>query len=115
MKLVHVTIRTSRFEEELAFYREICGLSVVRDVRPARNMVFLADTPDASCIEIIEDGEAGDAGNAYLSVGFRCDDPDQKREELMKAGWEVSDMVTPNPRTRFFYVKDPAGVRVQFI
>lgn len=115
MKLVHVTILTSHFEEELAFYREICGLSVVRDVRPARNMVFLADTPDASCIEIIENAEAEDAGSAYLSVGFHCDDVEAKREELMKAGWEVSEMVTPNPHTKFFYVKDPAGVRVQFI
>ncbi len=115
MKLVHVTIQTSRFEEELAFYQEICGLSIVRDVRPARSMVFLADTPDASCIEIIENKAADDAGNAYLSVGFHCDDPAVKREELKNAGWEVSDMVTPNPYTRFFYVKDPAGVRVQFI
>ena len=45
MKLLHVTIQTSRFEEEIAFYRDIAGLSVERDMRPAG----LAETNGPRC------------------------------------------------------------------
>ena len=33
MKMLQVTIRTGKFEEELAFYKEIVGLKIVRDLR----------------------------------------------------------------------------------
>ena len=43
MKMLHVTVQTARFEEEIAFYRDIVGLTIRRDARPGRNMVFLSD------------------------------------------------------------------------
>lgn len=115
MKMVHVTIHTCRFEEEVSFYQNIIGLSVDRDMRPDRNMVFLSDAPGDTCIEIIEDMNAADAGNANLSVGFKCGDVDAKHAELKQAGLAVSDIIAPNPHVKFFFVKDPAGVRVQLI
>ena len=36
MKMLHVTVQTARFEEEIAFYRDIVGLTIRRDARPAR-------------------------------------------------------------------------------
>ena len=33
MKMLQVTIRTNKFNEELAFYKEIVGLRIVRDLR----------------------------------------------------------------------------------
>ena len=42
MKMLQVTIRTNRFAEELAFYRDIVGLGIVRDLREkGRGIVFL--------------------------------------------------------------------------
>ena len=73
MKILQVTIRTNKFEEELAFYKEIVGLKIVRDLREkSRGIVFLADS-------------------------------------------EVSPIESPAPYVRFFFVKDPAGVTVQFM
>ena len=115
MKMVHVTIHTCRFEEEVRFYQNIIGLSVDRDMRPARSMVFLSDAPGDTCIEIIEDMNASDAGNANLSIGFQCGDVDAKHAELKHAGFDVTNIIAPNPHVKFFFVKDPAGVRVQFI
>ena len=116
MKMLHVTIRTSRFDEELAFYRDIAGLAVTRDMRPmGRQMVFLANAPGETEIEIIGTPGAGDAGNQYLSIGFRTDDVFQKREELAAKGLEPTPMVSPAPGVNFFFVKDPAGVTVQFM
>ena len=61
------------------------------------------------------DDEDGDAGNEFLSVGFRTDNAEAKREALLAAGLEVSPMMRPNPQVRFFFVRDPAGVNVQFM
>ena len=115
MKMVHVTIQTARFAEEVRFYEEIVGLKIQRDMRPGRNMVFLADGPEDTCVELIETPEGLDAGNAFLSVGFRTADAAKKREELIALGMEVTPMREPGPGTRFFFVKDPAGVNVQFM
>ncbi len=116
MKMLQVTIRTSKFAEELAFYRDIVGLKIVRDLREkGRGIVFLADAEGDTCIEIIDTPDADDAGNKLLSVGFDSGDAEKMREKLIEAGMEVSPMESPVPYVRFFFVKDPAGVTVQFM
>ena len=116
MQLLHVTIQTSHFTDELAFFQTFAGLSIVRDMRPmGRNMVFLANGEGQTQIEIIENPEADASGNAHLSIGFKCGDPETQRERLMAAGFEVTPMVRPMPQVAFFFVKDPAGVNIQFM
>ena len=116
MKMLQVTIRTNKFEEELMFYKEIVGLKIVRDLREkGRGIVFLADTEGDTCIEIIDTPDSDDAGNSFLAVGFDSGDVEKMREKLIGAGMEVSPMENPVPYVRFFFVKDPAGVNVQFM
>ena len=116
MKMLQVTIRTNKFKEELAFYKEIVGLRIVRDLREkGRGIVFLADSEGDTCIEIIDVPDADDAGNRLLSIGFNSGDADQMREKLAALGMKVSHMESPTPYVRFFFVKDPAGVTVQFM
>ena len=116
MKMLHVTIQTAKFDEEIAFYQDIVGLKIVRDMRTiGRNLVFLADNEGDTCIEIIDTPQAEDAGNAYLSVGFQSEDVDAMRDRLVSMGYEATPMISPSPTVKFFFVKDPAGVRVQFM
>lgn len=116
MKIAHVTIQTDKFDEEVRFYEEQTELKVQRDMRPVgRNMVFLADAAGDTCIEIIENKDAADSGNPNFSIGFHTDDVAGKREALAAAGYDVTPMITPMPDVKFFFVKDPAGVTVQFI
>ena len=116
MKMLHVTIQTDKFDEEIRFYQDVVGLSIVGDLRPAgRKLVFLADDADATKVEIIENPEASCSGNENLSIGFGTDDVEAYREELIAKGIEVTPVISPNPQVKFFFVKDPAGVRVQFI
>ena len=115
MKLVHFTIHTDKFEQELLFYQNIIGLKIVRDARPARNMVFLADKEGDTAIEIIDTPDAADAGNEHTSIGFHTRDANAKREELVAMGHKATEIISPNPLVHVFFVKDPAGVRVQFI
>ena len=116
MKMLHVTIRTEKFEEELKFYQEIVGLRITKDMRTmGRNMVFLANEQGETEIEIIDTPDAGNAGSDHLSIGFQTDDVIKKREELIVLGLEVTPMISPAPQVQFFFVKDPAGVTVQFM
>ena len=59
--------------------------------------------------------DAADSGNPNFSIGFHTDDVEGKREALEAAGYDVTPMITPMPDVKFFFVKDPAGVTVQFI
>lgn len=116
MKMLHVTIQTKHFEEEMKFFMEHVGLDIVNDMRPfGRNMIFLANGEGETNIEIIENMEADASGNRYLSVGFKTEDVDGKREAMIAAGFEVTPMITPAPNVKFFFVKDPAGVNIQFM
>ncbi len=116
MKMLHVTIQTNKFEDELLFYQKIIGLQVVRDMRPmGRNMVFLANAGDETEVEIIEVPTAENAGNEYLSIGFLTEDVFAKHEELTAMGLQTTPMISPNPQVHFFFVTDPAGVKVQFM
>ena len=116
MKMLHVTIHTASFEEELKFYQEIVGLTIVNDMRKVgRDLVFLANAEGETCIEIIRDPAVSDAGNQALSIGFHTDDVAQKKAELEALGLETTQIISPAPGVQFFYVKDPAGVRIQFI
>ncbi len=115
MKMLHVTVQTARFEEEIAFYRDIVGLTIRRDARPGRNRVFLWDAEGDTETEIIENSASADAGNAFLSVGFRTGDAEAFRAELEAKGFVPGPMVTPGPGVKFFFVRDPAGVNVQFM
>jgi len=115
MKMLHVTIQTNRFEEEIEFYEKEVGLTLQRDMRPKKDLVFLANAEGETCVEVLRNPEIGDAGNAGLSIGFKTDDVAAKREAMVAAGHEATPMIRPMPGVEFFFVKDPAGVNVQFI
>lgn len=116
MRMLHVTIETAEFDEEIKFYEDIVGLNIQMDMRTkGRNIVFLANASGGTCIELIENRDATNSGNQYLSVGFKSDDVVTMQDELIEKGYDVSPMISPNENTKFFFVKDPAGVRVQFM
>ena len=115
MKMQHVTIQTKYFEEEIRFYEEFCGLRINQDMRPHMDLVFLINGEGETRVEIIGNSDAEISGNQYISMGFGSEDVVSLREEYIARGLETTEIISPNPRVKFFYVKDPAGVKVQFI
>ena len=115
MHIDHITIRTEKLKESVDFYEKITGLKIVRDLRKIdAQIVFLADAEGDTRIELIE----VPAGRGYcgsgISIGFHTDDAAGFREELLKKGFQASEIVSPNPSVRFFFVEDPNGVQIQF-
>ena len=115
MKFSHATIQTVKFEEEIKFFQEHVGLKITADFRErGMNIVFLSDKEGDTAIEIINNPSAASSGNENFSIGFDATDLESKRDELIKEGFKVTEITSPAPTVRFFFVTDPAGVTVQF-
>lgn len=116
MKMQHVTIMTRCLEDSVKFYQEQVGLTIVRDMRdnPAHQIVFLANAAGEPCVELIANPEAANSSEG-ISMGFAVDDVEVERKKKEEAGLQPGPMVSPNPKTKFFFVKDPNGVSIQFI
>lgn len=116
MQILHVTIQTDKFLEEIAFYEKYIGLTIHTDLRPmGRNIVFLSNGEGETEIEIVEDMNGTDVGNPYLSIGFQTENLEEFRTLLENDGFNPTEIIRPNPNTAFFFAKDPAGAMVQFM
>lgn len=116
MSFLWCTMHVKNLDESIRFYETFAGLSVNRrfEARPGVEIAFLGD--GGTQLELIDAGD----GDSYpesdqISIGFSTDSVDDKIREFKEAGIEIyREPVQPNPHIRFFYVKDPSGISVQF-
>ena len=112
MKLAHITIHTNKAQEMIEFYKTYVGLDIVRAFG---NITFIGNGEESeTLLEIIADDNIQYNGKG-LSIGFGCSDLEGKREELIKGGFRPTELISPNPMVKFFFVEDPCGLTVQFI
>lgn len=117
MKFCWCTITVADMQESLKFYQEIVGLSINRRfvTGPGMEIAFLGDgetkielisNPNHKAINNIED----------ISLGFEVESVDEMIKLIKEKGLEVhSGPFQPNPHVRFFFVKDPNGISIQFV
>ena len=116
MQMMHVTIMTKCLNESVQFYEEQVGLSIVRDMRdnPEQQIVFMSDKSSGTCVELVNNPTGAYYGGG-ISMGFAVDDIDKEYVKKEEQGFHPGPMISPNPHARFFFVKDPNGVDIQFI
>ncbi len=115
MKFLHCTIQTKDLAASVAFYKEIVGLHVVRqlDGPNGPRIVFLED--EGSQIELIQSAKDTIEIGTDISIGFEVKSIEEMMAFLAEKGIPVAaGPFQPNPHTKFFYVLDPSGLRVQF-
>jgi len=116
MKYLWTTLRVTDLDKSLKFYQEVCGLPVrSRMSPPGMELVFLGE--GETLVELIRDSRqtAVDLGQ-HVSLGFQVPDLDAALASM--AAWKVPVVAGPlqaGPKTRFFFVKDPDGMTVQFV
>lgn len=116
MQIEHITIHTADLNRSIAFYRDALELAVRRDLREVAGMpiVFLSDSEDGPCIELIESKQGTFSGDG-ISIGFHVPDVSAAHRQMEEAGLNPTPIISPNPHTHFFFILDPNGVKIQLI
>ena len=117
MKFCWSTITVNDLEESLKFYQEVVELPLVRrfNAGPVTEIAFLGD--GETQVELIcnKSGKKSNIGED-ISLGFVVESVDEKMAKFKEQGLDIhSGPIMPNPHTKFFYVLDPNGLKIQFV
>lgn len=117
MKFCWSTLHVKNLDESLRFYQEVVGLPLVRrfPAGPGAEIAFLGD--GETKIELVcEAGKTECRVGPDISWGFEVASLDDCLRAVREKGVPIlSEPVSPNPHTRFFFVADPDGLTVQFV
>ena len=117
MKFAHVTIMVKNMEESLKFYQEVVGLNIERrfPAGPGMEIVFLGD--GETKVELINNSNIKEINIGHdISLGFEVESLDDMMKFVNKKEIGIhSGPFQPNPTTKFIYVLDPNGLKIQFI
>ncbi len=117
MKFCWTTLMVNNMEESLKFYQEIVGLEIERrfNAGPGTEITFLGD--GETKVELIcnEKNNGVNLGED-ISLGFEVKSVEAMMANLKEKGIAIhSGPFQPNPHTKFFYVLDPNGLKIQFV
>lgn len=117
MKFCWSTLHVKNLEESVTFYTEIIGLDIVREMNagPELRIVFLGKGETE--IELICNGKGEEinVGND-ISWGFEVDSLDETLRLVKENGIEIlGDSIQPTPKVRYFFIKDPNGMKIQLV
>ena len=116
MKFLWVTLSVTSMEESLKFYQEIVGLPVASrfSAEGAGEIAFLGDGETKLELIAHPSGLEPHYGRE-MSIGFEVPSLEEKLRFVQDKGLAAEGPFAPNPHVRFFFVKDPSGIRVQFV
>ena len=118
MKFLWTTLYVKKLEESIAFYSNLLGLQVVRrfNAGPGIEIAFMGNgIEDETLVELLADSN-NDAVNycEFISIGFAVDSVDTILDMVKRENIPVHTGPFETPVAKFFYVKDPNGLNVQF-
>jgi Lactoylglutathione lyase and related lyases len=117
MEFLWTTITVKNMEESLKFYEEIVGLPLNKKFGTAQEAEFAFLGEGETKIELIKyaNKETVTIG-PDISMGFRVASIEGKLAFLEEKGIPIlSGPFSPNPSTKFFFILDPNGIKIQFV
>ena len=117
MKFLWTTLYVKDLEESLKFYQDIIGLEIDRrfNAGEEREIVFLGN--GETKVELIYDAKNLDIEiGKDISLGFQTANLDEMIQFVKSRNIDIhSGPIQANPGTRFFYILDPNGLKIQFV
>ena len=117
MSYLWTTINVKDMDASQNFYQEIIGLPLNARFAagPELEIAFLGG--EGTTVELTcNKGTAPAAIGKGISLGFSVPSLEEKIAFLKERGIALeSDILSPNPHTRFFFIQDPDGLRIQFV
>jgi lactoylglutathione lyase len=117
MSYCWTTIDVKDMNKSLQFYQEIVGLPVDRKMKPSPDMEIVFLGSGETKVELIWNAKTTAVNiGSDISMGFTVESLDRKIEFLKEKGIAIqSGPFQPNPKTKFLFVLDPDGLRIQFV
>ena len=119
MKFLWTTIYVKNLDESIAFYSDLAELRVLSRFAagPGMEIAFMGNgSEDETLVEFIVDGRttAAEIGES-ISIGFAVDSVDVMMGKVKSRGIPIQSGPIDTPtNARFFVIKDPNGLSVQF-
>ena len=116
MHFYHLTIIARDFEKSFQFYTDFVGLSVQKkETAPGKPFIaFLADNAEDTQIEIVHYDAPFYAEARGVTICFQTDDVEAMRQKALEYGLNPSEIRSPDPSVKYFYVYDPDKVSIEF-
>ncbi len=118
MKFLWTTLYVKNLDESVAFYSDLPGLKVQRrfPAGPGVEIAFMGNgTAEETLLELICDsGKTAVNHSGDISIGFAVDSADAMLEAVKSRSIPVNSGPVETPAMKFFTIKDPNGLSVQF-
>lgn len=118
MKYLWTTINVKNLEESIAFYTELAGLRVLQrfPAGPQMEIAFMGNgTDNETTVELLMDSGNSEVGfSECISIGFAVESVDAMLKTVKNKGIPIHNGPIETPGFRFFCIKDPNGLNVQF-
>jgi lactoylglutathione lyase len=117
MKFCWSTLRVSNMSESLKFYEDIVGLKVISRFPAGPNMEIAFLGEGETKVELLcDENNKGINVGDDISWGFEVESLDDMMSLVKEKGIAIeSGPFQPNPQTKFFFVRDPNGLKIQFV
>ena len=117
MKFLWTTLLVDNMDESLKFYEDIVGLKMVDrfPAGPGMEISFLGEGEtkvELICNEKLKKLDAG----SRVTLGFKVESLEEKINFIKEKGINIiTGPIQPNPSIKYFIIKDPNGVKIQFV
>ena len=118
MKFLWTTIYVKNLDESIAFYSDLAGLKMLKrfPAGPGIEIAFMGNgIDDETLVELLADGNNSTVSHSeFISIGFAVDSVDAMLDTVKSKNIPVHSGPVETPGSRFFSIKDPNGLNVQF-
>lgn len=117
MSMLWCTVKVKNMDESIHFYEKIVGLDITSRFQTGNGLDIAFLGKGETKLELIYDENLTDITiGKDISIGFEVESVDDKIWFLNENDIDIiGNVISPNPHTRFFYIKDPNGLTIQFI
>lgn len=118
MKYLWTTIYVKNLDESIGFYSDLLGLQVLKrfPAGPEAEIAFMGNGADnETLVELMADSKNSSVNfGESISLGFAVDSADAMLDTVKSKGISVHSGPFETPGFKFFCIKDPNGLNVQF-
>lgn len=110
------TLRVKNMDESIKFYTDFIELEVVNRFKSGPVEIAFLGRGETKIELICIDGSGDINIGNDISWGFEVKSLDNAFAVMKEKGVEIdSEPIQPNPHVRYFFVKDPNGMRIQLV